>query len=251
MALRGVLAPAFWWLVEKHFKSTEILDEQSLANLRLANEFLKEGSIVLTTNHQKIADAPVIISMIFEHLSNAKFFAGPAGLKHFDLGRDSGSAVLLRALRFLNVYATPVVQHNDSRAGEYSSKKAELIEDLKKITFAVLGNPGGVYGIAPEGTRNPSGELQQGRPGVGSLRQFHDPEKVLYLPIAVIYPSEKNPHLQIKVGTPKLINEVIDVSQLPTDENGKSTPEARQVVSDALMMRIAELLPEEMRGYYA
>lgn len=256
LRVREKIANFAWSVMERKYQH-DFLDQESRANLVETNEFLKTGSVVVYVNHQKIVDTPIAISLALKNLSEAKNFLGPAGMKHFDINRDPMMAVLLRALKLLHVYAVPVVQHNEANANQYqASDKAMMAAVLRELAEEMLGTPGNVYGIAPEGTRNKSGQLLEGRFGLGRLRHLHQPDKVGYLPIAVIYPekdaagNETRP-FQIKVGKMVFWNDLVDSSQLPKGDDSDTAKFRDKIVTDALMQQLAQLLPLEMRGYYS
>lgn len=256
LRFRDRLASIVWSVLER-LNHHEFLDEESKANLEAANEFLKTGALVVYVNHQRIVDAPIAISLALEHLPNATNYLGPAGMKHFDIKRDPGSALLLRVLRVLHVYAVPVIQHNDTRIAQYSpGAKATMAQILRELASEMLGQPGIVYGIAPEGTRNKSGRLSEGRFGLGRLRHLHQPDTVGYLPIAIVYlekdvAENETQSLQIKVGRMVFLNDLVDPSQLPEGDDSDTAKLGDKIVTDALMLKLAQLLPPKMRGYYS
>jgi 1-acyl-sn-glycerol-3-phosphate acyltransferase len=253
---RQKIADKFWgWLENKN--GEPILDEESLKNLRQANELLKTASLVIYVNHQKIVDAPIAIGLAMEHLPNAQNFLGPAGMKHFDLTRNPVNGLLLRALKLLHVYTIPVVQHKKGEKERYGESQAsEMAAALRELAQDILGQAGMVYGIAPEGTRKtkgvPDDELVQARYGFGALRELHEASRVGYLPVAIIYPEKNSGQmLHIKVGPYVFWDEVIDPETLPVGDSDAIVKERNKMVADALMQRLAKLLPERMRGVYA
>lgn len=256
LKFREMIAEFAWAMMERKY-SDGFLDQESRDNLAEANEFLKTGSLVLYPNHQRIIDTPIAISLALKNLSEAKNFLGPAGMKHFDINRDPVMAVLLRALKLLHVYAVPVVQHNEANANQYqASDRVMMAAVLRKLAEEMLGTPGNVYGIAPEGTRHESGKLAEGRFGFGRLRHLHQPDKVGYLPVAIIYPekdaagNETRP-FQIKIGKMVFWDDLVDASQLPEGNDPETAKLGDEIVTDALMRQLAQLLPPEMRGYYS
>lgn len=256
LRIREKVANFAWSIMERKYPNG-FLDQESQTNLAEANEFLKTGSLVLYPNHQRIIDTPIAISLALKNLSEAKNFLGPAGMKHFDINRDPVMAVLLRALKLLHVYAVPVVQHNEANANQYqASDKAMMAAVLRELAEEMLGTPGNVYGIAPEGTRHESGKLAEGRFGLGRLRHLHQPDKVGYLPIAIIYPEKdaagnETRSFQIKVGRMVFWDDLVDSSQLPEGDDSNTAKFRDKIVTDALMQQLAQLLPPEMRGYYS
>jgi len=256
LKFREVIAKFAWAMMERKYQH-DFLDQESRDHLAEANEFLKTGSVVLYANHQKFSDALAAISLALKNLPEVKNLLGPAGMKHFDVNRDPVPAILLRALKLLHIYAVPVVQHNETEPDRYKANdKAMMVAVLRKLAEEIFDTPGNVYGIAPEGTRQESGKLAKGRFGFGRLRHLHQPDKVGYLPIAIIYPekddvgSETRP-FQIKIGKMVFWDDLVNVSQLPEGNDPETAKLGDEIVTDALMRQLAQLLPPEMRGYYS
>lgn len=102
-----------------------------------------------------------------------------------------------------------------------------------------------VFGIAPEGTRNITGKLKRAHPGAVMLA-VHSGAPIL--PIAhwggenflKNLPRFKRTDFHMRVGEP---------FRLKLD-GVKMTREIRQQIADEMMVRLAELLPQEYRGAY-
>lgn len=239
------LIPEIIWNKISESQGFEPLSEESLHNLALANEILKKEAIVVYANHTSMKDAPVVIALVLSHLTNAKNFLGPAGMKHYDFSRDPKNAILLRALRLLKIQAVPVVQHDDLEQYPQHIQRA-MIKNLIVKTRHLLRKPRSVYGIAPEGTRNKLGTLLPGRPGIGKLAKMA-PNDIKYLPIAIIY-KEFSEKPQVVVGRPESLGSLLSTFDvyLPRDEKHRS-----QKITDLLMYNLSLLMPKELRGYYA
>lgn len=114
---------------------------------------------------------------------------------------------------------------------------------LRKAIAAL--EKGYIFGIAPEGTRNKTGQLHRAHPGA-VLLAIHSGAPIL--PIAHWGGENflknlarfRRTDFHIRVGKPFRL-------QL---EGVKVTREVRQQIADEMMMRIAELLPVEYRGAY-
>lgn len=117
--------------------------------------------------------------------------------------------------------------------------------DAFNLALAAL-QQGKVLSIAPEGTRSKTGEMQKGKPGVSLLAaRSHAP----ILPLAywgheAVWSNLR--HLRrtdfhIVVGQPVYL----------TAEGAGLSRDVREAVTDELMYKIAELLPEKYRGVYA
>lgn len=100
--------------------------------------------------------------------------------------------------------------------------------------------------VAPEGTRSRDGRLARGRPGVVTLG-LHSGAPIL--PLAFYGGERLGQHLRrlrrvpftIRVGEPFCL----------AAESGRVHRDERQAMADAIMARIAALLPSEYRGVYA
>ncbi len=99
--------------------------------------------------------------------------------------------------------------------------------------------------IAPEGTRSRDGRLIQAKPGV---TLFTKPEIPVY-PIAVWGLEKYSANLKKGRRTPMKLR--VGEPFYPDFPEGRLTGEKRQALADSMMGKIAELLPEDYRGYYA
>jgi 1-acyl-sn-glycerol-3-phosphate acyltransferase len=114
---------------------------------------------------------------------------------------------------------------------------------LRKAITAL--DDGMIFGIAPEGTRNITGKLQQAHPGAVMLA-IHSGAAIL--PAAhwggenflKNLPRFKRTDFHIRVGKPFHLKL----------EGIKVTREIRQQIADEMMIRIAELLPPAYQGFY-
>ncbi len=105
---------------------------------------------------------------------------------------------------------------------------------------------GGILGVAPEGTRSPTGGLQRGKTGVAYIAVKAD---VPILPVGVsgqekIVAEWKHlhrAHIVIRIGKP---------FKLPPLQGGHKGQQL-QVLTDDVMYHIAALLREDLRGVYA
>ena len=123
--------------------------------------------------------------------------------------------------------------------------------DIKAIRAVMTRmKQGEVLVITPEGTRSKVGHLIEGKPGVSYLAA-----KMEYplVPVGISGTFDKifygqlkrlrRPHIFINIG-PKF-----SLPRLPTANQGRD--EALRTDTDEIMCRIAALLPEENRGFYA
>jgi len=111
--------------------------------------------------------------------------------------------------------------------------------------LAVL-NAGYVLLIAPEGTRSPTGALIEAEKGLGLLVYRTNP---VLMPVGVwgtrdflsAYKRLRRPVVHYRFGAPYRFN-------LPADTTRK---QAESIVIDYAMRRLAQCLPQTMRGVYA
>ncbi len=103
----------------------------------------------------------------------------------------------------------------------------------------------GVLGIAPEGTRSPTGSLQQGRPGAAYIAARLS---VPIVPVGIAGTEQllqnlrrfRPAELRVAYGEP---------FRLP--KSGRLNSEELAEATDLIMRRIATLLPSAYRGVYA
>jgi 1-acyl-sn-glycerol-3-phosphate acyltransferase len=106
---------------------------------------------------------------------------------------------------------------------------------------------GGVLVIAPEGTRSPSGSLQQGRSGAAYLSAKTG---LPILPVSMVGTEDR--HLFANLRRLKRapvtirVGDLYNLLPLPKEDRD----EVLQSYTDEIMCRIAALLPEERRGVY-
>jgi 1-acyl-sn-glycerol-3-phosphate acyltransferase len=103
-----------------------------------------------------------------------------------------------------------------------------------------------ILAIAPEGTRSEDGRLSQGKPGIAILAGRSN---IPILPIAY-YGHEEFKHnfrrlkrtpMTIRVGKPFRLK----------IEGQEKSKQAMQAMTDAIMLEIVDLLPEQYHGEYA
>ncbi|HBO36273.1 MAG TPA: 1-acyl-sn-glycerol-3-phosphate acyltransferase [Sphaerochaeta sp.] len=102
-----------------------------------------------------------------------------------------------------------------------------------------------ILAIAPEGTRSKDGKLQEGKGGVAFIAHKKD---IPMIPVAVMgftSFSRNIKRLRRTVITIK-VGEVFEIVQ----KGGRIDANARQALADEIMMRLAVLMPNQMRGHY-
>jgi 1-acyl-sn-glycerol-3-phosphate acyltransferase len=128
--------------------------------------------------------------------------------------------------------------------GAFPVQRGEV--DRKALVHALdILRTGGALGIAPEGTRSRTGILARAKPGAARLALQTD---ATVLPVAVVgtelvvqsWRSLRRPAVFLHIGKPFKLAAEKPVSK-----------DKQQALSDAMMLRIAELLPEAQRGVYS
>ena len=170
------------------------------------------GPYIVVSNHVNWKDPPVIE---FELGIPIRFMAKIEAFRMFFLGG------LLRGIGCFPV-----------RRGE--SDRRAIVTCLQVL------RAGNVLGYFPEGTRSRTRTLARAHPGIAFLAERSGSP---ILPIGVVGTPEAKlfrSHIEVRVGRPFAIADL----GLPAGAD-------EQALADAIMWRIASLLPPEMRGYYS
>lgn len=180
-----------------------------------------KGAYLVVFNHVSLYDAPLL----------AAFW--PKALEVLgaqDIWSRPGQNILVRGYG-----AIPVLR------GEIDQ------EAVKKILSALRnGHP---LMMAPEGGRSHGGGMRQGKAGIV---YFIEASGVPVVPVGIVGTKDdyyqqgsrgNRPQVEVKIGVP---------FHLPgfKDTAADSPKELRQLKVDYIMHRIADLLPEDYRGYY-
>lgn len=199
-----------------------------------------------------------LVKFILHHLSVSEF----AGLEH--LPRSGGVIIATNHLSFVDtplllmnpprpdITALVADKHQKDAFMRWFVESAEGIWiDRTKADFTAFRaaiealKRGQALGIAPEGTRSQTGELQQGKPGT-ILLAFKT--GVPIVPVGIrgtlggvkrIFTFQK-PRFLARFGPAFYLPEV----------GRENREEAMQAMTDEVMCRIAALLPPEYHGYY-
>lgn len=179
----------------------------------------EKGPLLVAANHINFIDAPVLIT----HLQPRPV----TGLVKKETWDNPVMAFLF------NVWGGIPIDRSVADFAAFREAKKALSE-------------GKILAVAPEGTRSNDGSLMRGKPGIVILASQID---VPILPI-VYYGHEefranllklKRTRMTIKVGKP------FKIVLLGNQKN----KEVMQGVTDAIMLEIADLLPEKYHGVYA
>jgi 1-acyl-sn-glycerol-3-phosphate acyltransferase len=148
----------------------------------------------------------------------------------------------VRYMAKIQAFSYPLLGYIVRATGAFPVRRGE--GDRRALVTALRVLAGGqVLGFFPEGHRSESGALLRGKPGLGFLASRAG--DIPLVPIAMI--GTKQPllrlmfggHAVLRVGRPFRLVELSEEER--RDE---------QAMTDAVMRRIAALLPDEMRGAY-
>ena len=179
----------------------------------------KEGGVLLTANHLSAVD-PALIFMCLDRQDSQGFVA-----------KEHQSNFFYRTI--VNLMGGIWLNRYDADTQALRKARTHLIN-------------GGIFGIAPEGTRSPTGALIHGKTGAAYLAEI---SQVPVQPIA-IYNSENAGHRIIRFERPKIQVIIGEPYTLPKVDR-KDREVGLQRNTDEIMCRIAALLPPEYRGVYA
>lgn len=126
--------------------------------------------------------------------------------------------------------------------GNFSVRRGESDRRSIAIALQVLAK-GLPLGVFPEGHRSERRALLRGRPGISLLA---DRTNALIVPCGIAGTPTARLRLRRRTEVVLTFGEPFRVSDLPPEVRRD-----RQATADAIMLRIAALLPEEMRGVYA
>ena len=111
--------------------------------------------------------------------------------------------------------------------------------------FGILDR-GDILAIAPEGTRSSDGKLQQGKAGVAFIAHK---KQVPMVPVANIGLEKIPQNIKRLRRTPVtfFVGEPFEIVR----KEGRLDAAGREQLIEEIMLRLAQLLPPEYRGYYA
>jgi 1-acyl-sn-glycerol-3-phosphate acyltransferase len=212
--------PGLWYRIVRRIIAS-ILWFLAGTKVRGLEHVSDEGPYLLVVNHIHWLDAPVLL-VVFPY--RAHVFAAAKRRDHWFTGPlfNSLDAIWIRRSEF------------DRQA-------------IRQALARLHG--GGVLGVAPEGTRSPTGGLQNGLGGAAYMAyQTGAP----ILPVAIwgqekVFPSARRLRrttIQVLYGPP------FQPRPLPKGQKKASQADIR-ALTEEIMYRLAGLLPAEYRGLYA
>ncbi len=173
------------------------------------------GAYVLVANHQSWKDPPIVSLAI---------------------------STPIRWMAKIEVFDYPLIGFLLRGIGNFAIRRGESDRRSIALALQVLAN-GLPLGVFPEGHRSEAKTLLRGRPGISLLADRSDalivPCGIVGTPTARLRPIRRT-EVTLAFGKP------FRISELPTEVRRD-----RQATADAIMLRLAELLPKEMRGVYA
>lgn len=183
------------------------------------------GPLIIASNHLSNADPILIGSWVTPALGRRIYWLGKA-----------------EALRW------PILGWAMAQNSVFGIRRGAADIEAFRIAKRVL-DEGHVLVVFPEGTRSPTGGLQEAKDGLAILAlRTRSP----ILPIGIsgtdrFWPrGQKVPHpgghVTMRVGRP---------FQLPVPGSGTDRRAAQHAATEEIMRRIAELLPPEQRGVYS
>ena len=173
-----------------------------------------KGPYIVVANHTNWLDPPVI---------------------EFALG------VAIRFMAKEEAFDTPVLGGLMHAKGCFPVRRGEADRRALQTCLRVLA-AGLPLGFFPEGTRSRDGMMRRGHPGIGFLALR---SRAPLVPIAVVGTHERQifgprrGRIEVRIGGRFLAADLLPPG--PRDE---------QALTDAIMTRVAALLPSQMRGFY-
>jgi 1-acyl-sn-glycerol-3-phosphate acyltransferase len=200
------------WVLRRFFQTICRIDVKELRKIP------RTGPVIMVGNHINFLEAPVVLC----HVDNP-LFTGIAKQE---------------------TWKNPFFNFLFNTWGIISIDREEISREAFQMAVQALKD-GKVMAISPEGTRSMTGRMLQGKPGVLALvlRSNAPLIPVAFYGYVDFWKNIK--HLRrtdfhVVVGKP---------FKLKLERSAPSR-ETRQVMTDEIMYKVAELLPEEYRGYY-
>ena len=179
------------------------------------------GAYIIAHNHISLFEPPLVLAFwpqIPEAIAGADVFERPV------------QKFFVRAYKAIPVHR-----------GEYDRKVIEVMLDVLDAGKPLM--------IAPEGGRSHVTALRKAQAGVAYLV---DRAKVPVLPVGISGTTEDMLRRALRAKRPKLVMNIGEPFLLPAIEGrGEQRRAARQRNADRVMERIAALIPQDYRGYYA
>jgi 1-acyl-sn-glycerol-3-phosphate acyltransferase len=183
-------------------------------------EKLPQGNVILASNHLGRLDTAVVLYVL-----------------------DREDIIMVIAEKYKNhpLFGAIGRAVNGIWLNRFEADFAALREILARM------RKGGVFVIAPEGTRSKTRAMQQGKPGVAFLASKSGYPVV---PIALTGTEDESVIANLKKFRRTKIKAVAGEAFYIEIPGGKGREEAMRQATDEIMCRIAVMLPESYRGAY-
>jgi|SRR5450756_566210 len=174
------------------------------------------SSFLLVSNHLNLIDPPVL------------------------------GALLPRRIVFMakeELFRTPLIGQVVAWYGAFAVRRGQADRQALRNATEVLGH-GQVLGMFPEGTRSRTGKMIEAHPGAALIALLSGATVV---PVAItgtdrvrsLFSLLRRPMIRVRIGEPFKM------------ERAPSRKEGLEEATMEMMGRVAALLPEEQRGFYA
>ena len=174
---------------------------------------------IIATNHMSYLDPPLLYSLLGQY--NIAGFVADKYRKNLILG------TIVRI-------ADPVFVRRGSVDRQALNAAVQILQS---------GQP---FGMAPEGTRSKNSSLNRGKSGIALLAELSKAPIVL----AAITGTDKAVRELLRLRRPRLTIQFAPLFNLPAlDAHDRSKSLGRN--ADEVMCRLAAMLPESYRGFYA
>ncbi len=187
-------------------------------NLKALEKIPKKGPYLMMVNHTSALDGP----MLYVFLQPMKLVA----LAKKQLWEKKFTGYVMNSW-----HSIPVDRENMGR-------------ETMEACFSILDH-GDTLAMAPEGTRSPDGNLQQGKAGIAYIAHK---KQVPMVPVAVY--GFNDPSYKKRLFRRRPITIAVGKPFEIIQKGGRLDAAMRQEVIDEIMLRLAELMPKEKRGFY-
>ena len=212
-------------------------------------------SLLLYVNHISKWDPVLIARFTDRYITPIRNTSGIAGLKHYDPQRAESSKFTRGATKAIQDHTglgvILVVQDYDKDQYKEPSPSTgnRTVEQFNSKAYIqaakTLRTPGQILFVAPEGTRSPTGALQEAENGLDILFSLSK-GNALAMPVAI----ETEDGVPIKIGPLK--NAVLRPGELfsleDLDQDQMDNPDINR--TDLMMIRLASLLSPANQGEY-
>ncbi|MCA9373227.1 hypothetical protein KC921_03985 [Candidatus Woesebacteria bacterium] len=236
------------------FEIEMVISPESLEQLQKIDTYLKHGSIIVYANHTSMLDAFLGIPTAIAHLPHLRkaiyLLAEKYAIPNSRKKASFVIAPITKVVNSLGVVAVPVPQRLSEQADDRKKQrgKKRLAKYEAKRDY-LMNKEGSAAGFTPEATRDESITMTQFKDGVVKTVLMY-PDS-LCCPFGLIPLGGKT--FELVVGEPKLAQEMTSsiADRLATETDPVVIKQLLREVTDQFGFEVAQLLPENMRGYYS